>query len=83
MTIFYVFLDLKMICITRILTVIREVSPGRTPLPPPLRPDPDRTEITQENFLRRQMVKIFLMGCLKKYFKVLKFSPHFGSATGG
>ena len=49
-------------------TLIFSVDRGVTPPHP--RPDP---EIVSKNFLRRQMVKIFLMGCLKKYLKVLKF----------
>ena len=50
-----------------------EVSAGLFPHP---RPDPG---IVSKKILRHQMVKIFLMGCLKKYFRVLKF---FGCRTG-
>ena len=55
---------------------IGELSTGLSPPPPHPRPDPG---IGSKNFLGGRMVKKFLMGCLKNYFRVLKF---FGCRTG-
>ena len=64
---------LENLVFTRLSINFRKVSTDRSPHP---RPDPI---IVSNNFLRRQMVKISLMRCFKKFFRVLNF---FGCRTG-